>query len=284
MARGLSDEYKKQINEDKLYLRTNIDGYFFDGFINIKQNHSLTVTSHPVQSGAEITDHAYKDPVVINAKIIISDAFVTDDKDREREANYFKANGATKSMGAFNVLKQLQAQRKLLTVVTPYGSYSNMLLTELAADYEYKNIYNVIADVILTEVIIANEKTVKVSARAQTTAESSPSPTVVAYNTQQEDKASEAVGKVLYDASKNEKSGVKYASTITHNEHRDLFSGSYDDLVIAVENMPSTIGQYEKKMTTASGKQILAVHATKGTYYSVELDTSKYDPSNELDY
>jgi len=276
MARGLSEEYRRQINEDKLYLRTNIDGYFFDGFVKVNQTHSLAVTSHPVQSGAAITDHAYKEPVSIRATIIVSDAFVTDDKDREREANYFRANGATKSMGAFNVLKQLQAQRKLLTVVTPYGSYSNMLLTEIVADYSYKNIFNVVADVTLEEVIIANEKTVKVSSRAQTTDNSSPSPTVISYNEQQENKASEAVGKVLYDASKNEKSGVKYSSVVTQNEKRNLFTGSPDDLITSVENMPSTIGQYEKKMTTASGKQILAVHATKGTYYSVALDLDGY--------
>lgn len=286
MAKGLSDNINGQLNEEKLYLRTNVDGYFFDGFINVSQTHTLTVTSHPVQSGANIADHAYKEPVQINAKIIVSDAFTSDDSTRTREARYFLANGSTKSMGAFNVLKQLQLQRKLLKIVTPYGSYSNMLLTSLNADYTYKNIYNMIADCTFEEVIIANEKTVKVSSRAQTTDKSSPTPDTKSYNEQQEQAAYEATGKALDEAanrsSKSSGTTVKNPDTVitknySQNNAGVIYSGTQLALKDSVKGIKSNIGTTEAKLTTASGGEILAVHATKkgsakGTYYSVALE------------
>lgn len=265
MAKGLpSTPLYKSENEERLYLKTNIDGWFFDGFISISQTHSLKVTEHPVQSGANISDHAYEEPITINASIIVSDAYTADNT--KRDAQLFLANGETKSVGAFNVLRRMQSERRLLKVVTKYGSYNNMLLTNLSVNTGYKNLYNMLADVTLQEVIIANEKTVQVSSRNQTIGTSSPDPSTKTYTDVQEAEAKVAAGEALDDASNNDKSGVLKntykvpGDPIAHTE----YIGNDEDLELVMNAVPSSSEKKaaKSKASTKSTKENLGVFAT----------------------
>lgn len=57
--------------EALLYCKTNIGGYFFDGFIDDTINSELEVTSNPVETGVAVTDHAYLKPrqIIMNVKM-----------------------------------------------------------------------------------------------------------------------------------------------------------------------------------------------------------------------
>lgn len=287
MARGLPSTslYRSQ-DEERLYLKSNIDGWFFDGFVNISQTHSLTTTQHPVQSGANITDHAYEDPIKITASIIVSDAYTADDT--KRDAQLFLSNGATKSIGAFNVLRQMQSERRLLKVVTKYGTYKNMLLTSLTVNTGYKNLYNMLADIELEEIIIASEKTVKVSSRNQTTGTSSPDPSMNVQNDVQEAQAKAAVGEALNKSSNNSKSEiVKTTYKVPGDPIAQVeYSGSVEDLELVMNAVPSNADKKAMKTTSnnsntskKSSKTILGVSATanvKETNILKKVDNAVY--------
>ena len=72
----LAHPFKEIQNNDYdalLYCKTNIAGFFFDGFLNVSHERKLTTTSSPVETGAAIVDHAYVEPAKITMKIIVSD-------------------------------------------------------------------------------------------------------------------------------------------------------------------------------------------------------------------
>ncbi len=56
-----------------IYVKTNIGGYFFDGFIDHEHQDDLEITSHPVQNGANVADHAYLKPATLTMHIKMSD-------------------------------------------------------------------------------------------------------------------------------------------------------------------------------------------------------------------
>jgi hypothetical protein len=197
------------------------------------------------------------------------------------------SNGATKSIGAFNVLRQMQSERRLLKVVTKYGSYNNMLLTGLKVDTGFKNLYNMLADVELEEVIIASEKTVKVSSRNQTTGTSSPDPSMNAYTSAQEDQAKAEAGQALDDASESENSGVTKTKV-----NMTVYEGDVNDLRTALRRqnyLSGTSSQSGERSYSGGGSRLknkstsvmLGVFTTKKT--SESEFTTNID-SNDLEY
>lgn len=45
-----------------IFDQISIGGYVFDAYLKMDHRERLTITKHPVQSGANISDHAYKEP------------------------------------------------------------------------------------------------------------------------------------------------------------------------------------------------------------------------------
>ena len=56
-----------------LFCKTNIAGYFFDGFMSVSHERKLTITQNPVETGASVVDHAYVNPTTVTMKIMMSD-------------------------------------------------------------------------------------------------------------------------------------------------------------------------------------------------------------------
>ncbi len=76
-------------------------------------NDTLTITKQPVQQGASITDHAYKEPTVFNTNI------------------YFKNNSDKSLSKIYQDLLDLQISRVPFNIVTPKRIYKTMLLASL---------------------------------------------------------------------------------------------------------------------------------------------------------
>src|SRR3972149_4267465 len=55
-------------------LADNIGGYFFDAFIRQEHRTTRRITEHPVQDGANISDHSYQLPAQLTLEIGMSDA------------------------------------------------------------------------------------------------------------------------------------------------------------------------------------------------------------------
>lgn len=147
---------------DLIYVKTNIAGYFFDAFLDMEHSSEMKITSHPVQQGANVADHAYLEPKMLTMHIKMSDAV-------ESIVNGQFTQAYTKSASAYRVLLDLQASRVPFRVHTRLQAYNNMLIKSIVAPDDVNTIYGMECTVIMQELLVAQVQTVKVSKRIHTT-------------------------------------------------------------------------------------------------------------------
>ena len=145
-----------------LYCKTNIGGYFFDGFIKVDHSIELQTTSNPVETGASIVDHAYVKPAELTMEVMMSDVHQSLVPEQFTGASF-------RSVNAWQVLRKLQSDRIPMSVFTRLGLYTNMLITKLAASDTAETFRALSAEVTLREIPVARIKTVKISSADQTT-------------------------------------------------------------------------------------------------------------------
>jgi hypothetical protein len=148
--------------KDLIYAKTNVGGWFFDAYLKMNHTSRLTITEHPVQTGAALTDHAFLQPRELSMDIGMSNvatSFVP---------GQF-SQGYSRSVTAFQVLKDLQASRVPIQVHTRLGLYQNMLIEVLSAPDDYMTLNGLKATVTFREILVAQVKTVKISARPAVT-------------------------------------------------------------------------------------------------------------------
>lgn len=161
LARSGSDT--SNLSYDAMLLcKTNIGGYFFDGFVSVQHSRTLTITSNPVETGAAITDHAYVNPTTLTMNVIMSDVHESIIPGQFSDRTF-------RHTSAWHVLRQIQENRIPVDVYTKLGYYKNMLIQEINAEDTYKTFRGLNATVVLKEIPIARVKTVKISAASQTT-------------------------------------------------------------------------------------------------------------------
>lgn len=147
-----------------LYCKTNIGGYFFDGFIEVEYSHNLKITSNPVAAGSDIVDHAYIEPAEIQMKIRMSNV-------HESLVPGQFTGGWSRSSKAWDILKKMQTDRAPVAVLTQLGLYENMLIKELKATETSETYEGLDATVKLVEIPVARVKKVEISKDSQTTIE-----------------------------------------------------------------------------------------------------------------
>lgn len=124
----------------------------FTAYVTVEESatDTLVITEHPVQTGAAISDHAFKKPVEVKIKGVF-DPRVTREPLTE----------------TYRKLKALQLRREPFTVVTGKAQYENMLFAALFNRTDEAG-ENVLAfEATLQEVIIVDVQTVTVPARAK---------------------------------------------------------------------------------------------------------------------
>lgn len=131
----------------------------------IKEAHtdSLTLTSHPVESGAAISDHAWVEPATLEMSVAFSANSTLIDLTETSSVRIGSGLSITES---YNALLELQRQRKPLDVVTGKRSYSNMLISKIAVTTSVDSEYALLVDLTLTEVIITRSRTVRAADKA----------------------------------------------------------------------------------------------------------------------
>ena len=144
-----------------VYCKTNIAGFFFDAVLNVSTEHTAVVTSHPVQTGANISDHMYLEPVQITMEIGMSDCMASMVRGQW-------VGAYTKSISAYRKLCELQAARIPFTVLTRLNQYQNMVIRSISVNDDASTLYGLRATVNLQQLILANVTTEKVSAREWT--------------------------------------------------------------------------------------------------------------------
>lgn len=137
----------------------NINGMNFDAWLRLGHNSSLTITQHPVETGAAITDHSYVNPFRFNFEIGMTDVV----------ASPQVPGLATRSVNAYQALVQMQIARQLLTLTSKYGNYQNILIESIDVSDNYQTKNAMKATITLLQVILVNNQITKVSANPQAT-------------------------------------------------------------------------------------------------------------------
>ena len=145
-----------------LYCKTNIGGYFFDGFMQVDHNIELQTTENPVETGASIVDHAYVKPAEVVMRVMMSDVH------QSLVPGQFTGT-RFRSTNAWQVLRKLQSDRIPMSIFTRLGLYTNMLITKLTTSDTAETFRALSAEVTLKEIPVARVKTVKISSADQTT-------------------------------------------------------------------------------------------------------------------
>lgn len=148
-----------------VYAKTNIGGWFFDAILQATHTSTLTITSHPVQSGSNISDYAYLQPRTLSFNIGMSDvatSFIP---------GQF-SGGQSRSVQAYKVLKDLQQQRIPVQVYTRLGLYQNMLLETLTVQDDNTTANGLRCTVDMQELLVATAQVVKISSAPDKTSTS----------------------------------------------------------------------------------------------------------------
>nr|DAM87250.1 MAG TPA: hypothetical protein [Caudoviricetes sp.] len=170
-------------NNAVIYTKTNIGGLFFDCYVSFSHNSELEITSHQVETGANISDHSYVKPKTLVVEVMMSDVLTA------TSSNSFN-NAESRSVGAYEALVALQNARTPVTVLTRLAQYDNMLIKSIEAHDDADTVHALSATVTLVEIPVARLKTVKISAYPQAT---SSTPTGILQPTPAGKKTTQAV-------------------------------------------------------------------------------------------
>lgn len=145
----------------KTYIDTSLGKFIFDAYLNINHESSLTITSHPIQDGANVSDHAYMEPLEVTFEIGMSDVM----SDISGFDSFIGDN--SRSVSAYKTLKKLQEERLPIKIVSRLWTYENMLIENISAPEDKTTTYGLKATVSLKQILVANVTTVKISERPQ---------------------------------------------------------------------------------------------------------------------
>lgn len=137
--------------------KTSIGGLVFDAVLKTDHTSKVTATSHPVESGANISDHAFVEPAEISLEVGVSDC----------ETGNGTFGSGNRSRKAFAELLKLQTSRQLITVVTRFKTYRNMLITSISVPDDYTTMFAFKANIMLKEIPVVSTRRVSVTSSDQ---------------------------------------------------------------------------------------------------------------------
>lgn len=120
--------------------------------LTIREDHidELTITRHPVEQGAAISDHAYKEPSQVMARYGWSLA----DAQAAGNPNYVDE--------LYDALRAMQISRQLLTVITGKATYQNMLIASCRTHTDDETATTLFAEIRFEQLIIVSTSVVSV--------------------------------------------------------------------------------------------------------------------------
>lgn len=144
------------------------NAYFFDAILRVEHNTSLRITTHPLQNGASISDHAYQLPARVTMEIGMSDAMQS-----YISGFWGGTEDLPKSVNAYQTLKALQKLRVPLTVTTRLDVYSNMLIQNMTSPDDHRTLHGLRAFCTFEQILVAtvNTKTISTNAQVKDTTE-----------------------------------------------------------------------------------------------------------------
>ncbi len=112
-----------------------IDGYAIDALISIDPQRTGEATTHPIETGALITDHFILAPTVVVVEGIVSDTPIGEVA-TEREGNVPAASGVTAakpSNDAYLLMQEIMEEARLVEVISDvFPPFRDLLLISLS--------------------------------------------------------------------------------------------------------------------------------------------------------
>lgn len=125
-----------------------------------------TTTDHPVEEGADITDHVRPEPVRISADCWISNSPTDTSEQQTASMNSFapvtSANGIGEvpgyALSVYATLVDLRNSGSLLTVISSKGIFSSMVITNLSLPCTADNFNGIQFSASFKQIIVAQNK------------------------------------------------------------------------------------------------------------------------------
>lgn len=137
-----------------LFRQRNIGGFVADVTIRESPRDRLTTTRNPVEQGAAVTDHSFKEP----AELTVVVGYSNSSYQAGGDPNYVQE--------IYQQFLTLQASRVPFDVVTGKRQYTDMLITMLAEDTDEKTENALFLTVEMREQILVTTQTVSVPPNA----------------------------------------------------------------------------------------------------------------------
>lgn len=151
---------------------TDEDGQIIIPDVIISELHSdsVTVTRHPVDTGANINDHAFKDPAELVVEFGWSDSSALLSSAISSALSFVSSGyprGLTTTKELYERLVNIQERRELLTVSTGKRQYTDMIITGLKTTTTVDTETCLIVEMTLQQVIRVNSKIVSLETAKQ---------------------------------------------------------------------------------------------------------------------
>jgi hypothetical protein len=144
----------------------------FTAQVTIEENHAddLQITEHPVESGASITDHAFKKPAQVTIRCGWTNSSMTSLIGAAQGLLSFLSGdsvvGKDYVSSIYAQLLELQASRELFDVITGKRDYQNMLMQSLAVSTDLATENALMVTMTCREVIIVDTQLTTLPAMA----------------------------------------------------------------------------------------------------------------------
>jgi hypothetical protein len=139
--------------------------YVFDAVLELGHEQRLEKTHHPIQTGADISSHAYLMPARLSLDVGMTDALAAY---TPSGAVPWAGSSSSKSVNAYQTMLSLQSARQPLTVTTRLRTYNNMVITNVAPREDYKTITGLRMRIELEQIFTAVISTTPITARPDT--------------------------------------------------------------------------------------------------------------------
>jgi hypothetical protein len=137
----------------------------FDGVMRASHSQHARATEHPIQDGANYSDHIVLEPAHLTLDILMTDVL----PDYAPGGNPSWVGNASKSVACFQTIDNLRSARVPLTVTTRLKTYQNMFIVDFTPDETVKYRYGLRGTLELRQLNLFTVATATVSARNQTT-------------------------------------------------------------------------------------------------------------------
>lgn len=133
----------------------------------------VTVTQHPVDTGAAVSDHAIVQP----AQVVVSFGWSDSSRLINSALDGSILKGMQTAQDVYNKLLELKDARELLSVSTGKRQYENVLLTKVATTTTVDTESSAVIELTFQQVFLATAKTVSLAAVQQKSPKKTAAPT-----------------------------------------------------------------------------------------------------------